>query len=166
MSYFEKVSFGQYLDDCRKLNPEFSAEFIRDSYDKLNLPKRATLGSAGYDLCAPYEFTLKSGEYTTIPLGIRWISNSDRFFLMIVPRSGLGFKNGVRLANTCGIIDSDYFCSDNEGHIFAKLTCDKDVVIKQGQGILQGIILPFYVTDDDGATELRNGGFGSTDRRN
>lgn len=166
MSYFSKVSFGQYLDDCRKLNPLFTTDYIKESYDRLVLPKRATIDSAGYDLFAPYEVTLKPGEYVTIPLGIRWVANSDGYFLMIVPRSGLGFKSGVRLANTVGIIDSGYFCSDNEGHIFAKLTCDKEVTINQGQGILQGIILPFILTDDDNATGIRNGGFGSTDRRN
>ena len=68
--------------------------------------------------------------------------------------------------NTVGIIDSDYFYSDNEGHIFVKLTNDsnegKTLTVEQGTGIVQGIFLEYGVTVDDGAEGIRNGGFGST----
>ena len=81
-------------------------------------------------------------------------------------RSGLGFKYRLQLNNTVGIIDSDYYFSDNEGHIFAKLTNDgkeqKTVEVVQGQGFMQGIFVPFGITVDDDATAIRNGGFGST----
>ena len=85
---------------------------------------------------------------------------------MCFPRSGLGFKFRLQLNNTVGIIDSDYYYSDNEGHIFIKLTNDsnegKTMQLAKGNGFAQGIFLPFGITEDDGVTEVRNGGFGST----
>ena len=82
------------------------------------------------------------------------------------PRSGLGFKFRLQLNNTVGIIDSDYYNSDNEGHIFAKLTNDsnegKTVQIKAGEGFMQGIFVEYGITVDDSVTDVRNGGFGST----
>lgn len=87
---------------------------------------------------------------------------------MIYPRSGLGFKYRLQLNNTVGVIDSDYFYSDNEGHIFIKITNDsnegKIVDVKKGQGIAQGIFMQYGIVEDDDVSELRNGGFGSTTR--
>ncbi|MBM6800576.1 deoxyuridine 5'-triphosphate nucleotidohydrolase, partial [Coprobacillus cateniformis] len=84
------------------------------------------------------------------------------------PRSGLGFKYRLQLNNTVGVIDSDYFYSDNEGHIFIKITNDsnegKIVDVKKGQGIAQGIFMQYGIVEDDDVSELRNGGFGSTTR--
>ena len=64
------------------------------------------------------------------------------------------------------IIDSDYFYSDNEGHIFAKLTNDtnenKVVELKADTGFMQGIFVEYGITVDDDVTDVRNGGFGST----
>ena len=86
--------------------------------------------------------------------------------MKLYPRSGLGFKYRLQLNNTVGIIDSDYFYSDNEGHIFAKITNDsnegKTVELKAGEGFMQGIFLEYGITVDDDATEIRNGGLGST----
>ena len=86
--------------------------------------------------------------------------------LAIFPRSGLGFKFRLQLNNTVGIIDSDYVNSDNEGHIFVKITNDsnenKTVSVKKGEGLVQGIFFPYGITSDDDTTESRNGGFGST----
>ena len=85
---------------------------------------------------------------------------------MIYPRSGLGFKYRLQLNNTVGVIDSDYFNSDNEGHIFIKMTNDsnegKIVDVKAGQGIAQGIFMQYGIVEDDDVNETRNGGFGST----
>ena len=71
-----------------------------------------------------------------------------------------------QLNNTVGIIDSDYYGSDNEGHIFIKITNDsnegKTLSLKKGDGFAQGVFLPYGVTSDDEAAALRNGGFGST----
>ena len=81
-------------------------------------------------------------------------------------RSGLGFKYRLQLNNTVGIIDSDYFYSDNEGHMFSKITNDtneeKTIDIAQGEGFMQGIFVEYGITVDDDVTDVRNGGFGST----
>jgi dUTP pyrophosphatase len=108
--------------------------------------------------------TLDTGNYVTVPTGIRAIMDSG-YFLMLVPRSGLGFKYRLRLSNTVGIVDSDYSNSDNEGHIFIKIVNEgnKQIKIETGDGFAQGIFVPFGLTKDDSVTDDRNGGFGSTD---
>ena len=93
----------------------------------------------------------------------------EGWVLQCYPRSGLGFKYRLQLNNTVGIIDSDYFYSDNEGHIFAKITNDskdgKMLTVEVGQGFMQGIFVPFGITEDDNVTAVRNGGFGSTTKQ-
>ena len=90
----------------------------------------------------------------------------DGWVLNLYPRSGLGFKFRLQLNNTVGIIDSDYYYSSNEGHIFAKITNDsnegKVVSIKKYTGFIQGIFLEYGITVDDEVEEIRDGGFGST----
>jgi len=171
---FEKVSFDQFYgamkDVCgfNATSPEAEIDFhtlMHKCYDELALPTRATAGSAGYDFDAPFDFEIEAGQSIKIPTGIR-VNMRDGWFLAIVPRSGLGFKYKLRLANTVGIIDQDYYYSDNEGHIFIKLCNegDKTVSIRSGDGIVQGIFLPYGLCDYDDVTSIRNGGFGSTDR--
>ena len=93
----------------------------------------------------------------------------DDKVLLIAPRSGLGFKYRLQLDNTLGVVDADYSGSDNEGHIFIKITNDskegKTLSIKKGEAFAQGIIVQFFKTVDDNATEERNGGFGSTNKK-
>ena len=162
MNKFEKVSFEQYA----KLSIGDDVD-IRNEYDNIKLPKRATIGSAGYDFFAPFGFKLEVGETIKIPTGIKVLLDDDKF-LAIYPRSGLGFKYRIQLDNTVGIIDSDYSQSDNEGHIFIKLTNDgkanKSININKGDAIAQGIIQQYFITEDDDTTGRRNGGFGSTDK--
>ena len=139
--------------------------YKRQIYNTLKLPRRATAGSAGYDFFSPVDFELKPGESLKIPTGIRAEMEND-WVLKLYPRSGLGFKFRLQLNNTVGIIDSDYFHSDNEGHIFIKITNDsnegKTVQVQAGTGFAQGIFLEYGITVDDDATAIRNGGFGST----
>ena len=88
--------------------------------------------------------------------------------LHIYPRSGLGFRYRLQLDNTVGIIDSDYYDSDNEGHILIKVTNDsksgKTLSLNPWDGFAQGIFLEYGITVDDDAQGVRNGGFGSTSR--
>lgn len=138
-------------------------QFGREGYENIILPRRATAGSAGYDFIAPYDFTLDVGEEIIIDTGIR-AKIADGWVLVILPRSGSGFKYGVRLANTAGVIDSDYFNADNEGHIKIKLVgATKPFNVKAGDAFAQGIFLPYGITEDDECVEERHGGFGSTD---
>lgn len=164
---FMKVSFEQYREAYLDTYGEASDQEIRKIYDKIKLPRRATSGSAGYDFFAPVSLKLEPGETLKVPTGIRAKMEND-WVLKLYPRSGLGFKYRLQLNNTVGIIDSDYFDSDNEGHIFAKITNDtnegKTVKIPEGQGFMQGIFLEYGITIDDDVTDVRNGGFGSTSK--
>ena len=161
---FEKVSLEQFTKDF-DIN---TGLFPEEIYDGIKLPKRATKGSAGYDFYAPFDIILKPCETIKIPTGIR-SSMEDGWVLKIYPRSGLGFKYRLQLNNTVGIIDSDYYFSDNEGHIMIKITNDsnegKTVEVKKGDGFAQGIFVEYGITFDDDVSEERNGGFGSTTKK-
>ena len=195
---FEKVSVDQYMKDIsnkdyiRKflglteewlmtLNPKVKLEeiinlsknilrtFACSSIKNLKLPTRATKASAGYDFFAPFDFTIKSGESIVIPTGVRCKFENENFALKIYPKSGLGFKYSVGLANTVGIVDADYYNSDNEGHIMIKLTnydSHKEVSIMKGKSFAQGIFEMYglVVNDDEIEKSDRNGGFGSTSK--
>lgn len=160
---FHKVSYEQFRKDW--MDTFGDQEGIEKIYENINLPKRATAGSAGYDFYAPVHFIIKPGESVKIPTGIR-VEMEEGWVLKCYPRSGLGFKYRLQLNNTVGIIDSDYFYSDNEGHMFAKITNDtnegKTVELSEGAGFMQGIFVEYGITFDDDVTEVRNGGFGST----
>ena len=162
---FEKVSFEQYKKDYIDCFNENNEVKIKEIYDAIKLPKRATKGSAGYDFYSPITFTLNPGEIIKIPTGIR-VKIEEGWFLANFPRSSLGFKYRLQLNNTVGIIDADYYNALNEGHIMTKLTNDskedKTVIIEQGVAFSQGIFLPFGITIDDDSNETRIGGFGST----
>lgn len=164
---FSKVSPEQFAADWKAVFPEDDDVIIEEIYNHIKLPKRATKGSAGYDFFLPVEITLNPDETLLIPTGIR-AEIAEGWVLQIFPRSSLGFKYRIQLDNTVGIIDSDYFYADNEGHIKIKITNDsKDFSIAdvdEGKGFAQGIFLPFGITEDDEAAEERKGGFGSTDK--
>ncbi len=182
IAQFEKVSFEEFWHDCVEIfddygldklgGTELGTEFnkikvddVRNLYDKIELPTRATKGSAGYDFKVPMDIKLKPGETITIPTGIK-CKIDNGWVLMLYPRSGLGFKYRLQLDNTVGIIDSDYYGSDNEGHIMVKITNNsnegKIFEAANGKGIVQGIFVPYGITMDDNVDNKRNGGFGST----
>ena len=162
---FEKVSYKQFSKDFTEIFgiPE---NFVKEIYNNIKLPKRATSGSAGYDIFMYSDISLEPGETVKIPTGIR-ARIDNGWVLSVFPRSGLGFKFRLQLDNTVGIIDADYYNSDNEGHIFLKMTNNgnKIVTVESGKGIAQGIFLPFGITVDDETNSVRNGGFGSTDKK-
>lgn len=163
---FEKVSFNQFEKDWLKAFPE--TDNVKDIYNNIKMPQRATTGSAGYDFYAPADAIIKKGKSVLIPTGIR-AKIENGWVLCLFPRSGLGFKHRVQLDNTVGIIDADYYGADNEGHIMIKLSCDAHdeghtVTMSAGDGFAQGIFMPFGITADDAASEKRTGGFGSTSK--
>lgn len=162
---FHKVSLEQFTKDWEDSFGAISEGEIMQIYESVMLPRRATSGSAGYDFFSPVGFSLLPGETIKIPTGIR-VEMEEDWVLKCYPRSGLGFKYRLQLNNTVGIIDSDYFYSDNEGHIFSKITNDsnegRNVEIEAGDGFMQGIFVEYGITVDDDVTEVRNGGFGST----
>ena len=168
---FDKVSFeqfyGDYIDIFGTGTESYEMEMIKNIYNGIKLPTRATKGSAGYDFKSPMDIQLKPGETIKIPTGVR-CKIEEGWVLKIYPRSSLGFKYRLQLNNTVGIIDSDYYGSSNEGHIMVKITNDsnegKIVKITQGTGIVQGIFVPYGITVDDEVNDERDGGFGSTGR--
>jgi len=127
------------------------------------LPRRATAGSAGYDFVCTADVTLLPGEALTIPTGVRCQMQTG-WVLMLFPRSGLGFKHQVRLANTVGVIDADYFHAANEGHIMVRIVNggDHPVRIARGERFCQGVFLPHGLAQEDEVLADRTGGFGST----
>ena len=164
---FIRFRLNNSSGDWQAVYPEDDEAVVREIYDHIRLPKRATAGSAGYDFFLPVAITLNPDETLLIPTGIR-AEITQGWVLAIFPRSSLGFKHRIQLDNTVGIIDSDYFGADNEGHIKIKITNDsKDFSIAdvdEGKGFAQGIFLPFGITDDDSSDSTRTGGFGSTDK--
>lgn len=155
LAKFEKVSYDLFA--------EFGS---KQTYDNITLPKRATTKSAGYDLFAPQDITLEPNQTITVATGIRALMPDD-WCLMIYPRSGLGFKYKLRLNNTVGIIDADYSDSDNEGHIFVRITneSDKTLFVPAGKAFVQGVFTKYFLTEDDEVRDVRNGGLGSSDGR-
>lgn len=165
---FYKVSLKQFKEDYLKLFSDSTKTDgeIEEMYNQIKLPQRATSGSAGYDFYLPFEITLKAGEEITIPTGIRFKCEQD-YALFVFSKSGLGTKSRLQLNTTVSIIDSDYFYSDNEGHMMYRIihdSRDENAVLnlKQGKGFLQGVFIKYGITESDQATGVRNGGFGST----
>jgi len=130
---------------------------------EIPLPRRATAGSAGYDFICPADVTLQPGDAITIATGIR-CEMQPGWVLMLFPRSGLGFKHQVRLANTVGVIDADYFRAANEGHIMVRIVNggDHTVSIAKGERFCQGVFLPHGLAEEETVLAGREGGFGST----
>ena len=173
MIKFEKVSFKQYTKDVKAFFPLASDELIKHSYEKIKLPKRSTKGSAGYDFYIPFDVRVeKYGkdpkyDYIVIPTGIRWITDKNDVVLILMPRSGLGFKKGFFISNTLGCIDSDYAQSSNEGHIMVKFGARINPIdLNTGDAFVQGVIFPYLTVDDEEEVMgVRDGGFGSTDNK-
>ena len=168
VALFSKVSLEQFARDRNPDYPEVT-ESTRLIYNDIRLPERATAGSAGYDFFAPYDITItKSRNHILFPTGIR-CEMEPGWVLMLMPKSGLGFKYHMHLANTVGVVDEDYAYANNEGHIAGKLSVPEFILdevgfvnIKQGEKYMQGIFIPFGITSDDNASAIRVGGFGST----
>ena len=152
---FDHVSAAQYAADQR----------LPDALPVtgIPLPRRATMGSAGYDFVCTAEVVFRPGEAVTVPTGVR-CEMQPGWVLMLFPRSGLGFKHQVRLANTVGVIDADYFHAANEGHIMVRIVNGGDhaVTIARGERFCQGVFLPYGLAEEDEVSADRAGGFGST----
>lgn len=164
---FEKVSFEEYLKQCRK-SPystgtyDMDDEAIRERWEAIKLPVRATASSAGYDFFSPQDIMLYDNDEVYVPTGIK-AKISDGWFLLILPRSSYGMKYGMHLSNTAGVIDADYYGNkSNEGHIMAKFRSDSTMHIGVGDRFMQGIFLPYGITDGVESTVTRIGGIGST----
>lgn len=180
MSKFEVVSYSQFEKD---FSSTFTGATIEENYSKIKLPEAATTNSVGYDFFTYFDFDLKPGEEIKIPTGIKVQLNKNLILLTIdqdgislpvavnqwlgvYPRSSTGFKY-LRVANTVGIIDADYYNNpSNEGHIWVKVrneSQDKNIAFKEGEAFCQGVIqLALFAQDDNRKNQERQGGIGST----
>lgn len=165
---FEIITFEQFANDMISTfdsydNSDTSMDELKGIYNSIQFPTRATYGSAGYDFKSPFYFYLNPGESIMIPTGIRAYMPHN-MVLLIFPRSGLGTKYHMHLANSTGVVDSDYYNADNEGHIFIKMVNggNDTVSIEQGQAFAQGVFTQYFVTHNDTSYKTRTGGLGST----
>lgn len=152
MRCFEKVSIE-----------EFKKYYSSDLYD-FNLPSRSTYKSAGYDFFAPCDCIIKAGSSLKIASCVK-AKMEERDVLYLYIRSSLAIKYGLVLKNSVGVIDADYYNNiDNEGNIIFVIenTSNNDFEIKKGMRIVQGVFMNYLVTDNDNASNNRNGGIGST----
>ena len=144
-------------------------EIAKGFEDKeINMPVRKTKYSAGYDIEAAEDTVIPSFKKgmnpTLVKTGLKAYMQGDEY-LKLCNRSSNPKKKGLILANSIGVVDSDYYENpDNDGHImFAFYNIkDEDTYIKKGECIGQAIFEKFLVADDDAAEGDRLGGFGST----
>lgn len=164
---FEKVSFEEFLKDVAKTfgedeTNESFIEAVRTTYEGIHLPKRGTSGSAGYDFYCPFYTKISQGEEVMIPTGIRCKLEEGQM-LLFFPRSSMGIKKKMYIANTVPLIDSDYYGSENEGHIFIAIgTRNPELEILENDRFVQGVVTNYIIAEDDETSEKRTCGIGST----
>ena len=131
---------------------------------EIELPKRSTAKSAGYDFIVPEDTVCKSHEITMVKTGVKAYF-PDNETLLLFNRSSNPKKKGLIILNGVGVVDSDYADNpDNEGEIawlFYNMR-DDNIILRAGEKMMQGIFVDFKTTDDDAAQGERSGGFGST----
>ena len=166
---FEKVSYEEFDNALAQLNARFAKSEFDRMYDSIKLPVRSTELSAGYDFFSPIGIHVPANANIIIPTGIKVDLSSCpmpeiKKFLALYPRSSFGFKYGMRLMNTVGVIDQDYYNNpDNEGHIIVAIHSDEEFDLEEGTKFCQGIIQPFFtISPDEVVTTKRTGGIGST----
>lgn len=139
---------------------------IVDEFIKDHIPKYGTSGSAGLDLhaCIKEAMTLRPGEVFLMSTGLSMYIKDSGYAAMILPRSGLGHKNGIVLGNLVGLIDSDY-----QGELKVSLwnRSNEPFIINPLDRIAQLVIVPVMqvdleLVDDFTKTDRGEGGFGST----
>lgn len=187
---FYKIPYDQFKEDWKKLYGRIDEQVLQNMYNSITLPVRGTTESAGYDFKTPFGFKIERGENIVIPTGIACDMKHNQC-LLIYPRSGMGFKYRLSLANTVGVIDADYrnhilikLCFDglqegcglelkskhddsNVSFDVAQLDAERinTLEVQMGDKIAQGIINEYQTTFNDCVRKMRNGGgFGSTGR--
>lgn len=156
---FEKVSFREF-----KKHTNSYMHCGADEYDEIEMPKRSTAGSAGYDIASPVNITIPGGCDRVIPTGLK-VQIDEGWAMFLFIRSSMAFRKGLVLQTGVSVIDSDYYNSaDNEGHILigVRNTSTRPILITAGERIAQGVLTIYGKTEDDDATGQRSGGIGST----
>lgn len=132
---------------------------------EIKLPTRSDNNSAGYDFYTPVDIVIEPQGRVLVWTDVKAYMQ-DNEVLMLYIRSSIGVKQGVVLSNGTGVIDASYYSNpDNDGRIGISLfnTSDKEVQIKAGERIAQGVFIQYLVADDDNVlNKERIGGFGSS----
>lgn len=143
-------------------------EQVKRIKDTVRLPERSTAGSAGYDFFAVEETTIlpfaENSKPTMVRTGVK-VQLDEGKFLMLANRSSNPKKLNLVIPNSVGVIDEDYYNNeDNEGEIAFTFynVGEEPVTLKPGDKLGQGLIMSYYVVEDDQADGVRTGGFGST----
>lgn len=168
--------FKDYIEPGSILEAKIKQLFYKE-WENIEIPKRGTKYSAGYDFVCPFTIDTKfSNNFPyKIPTGIRFVSELNEitgenlYSLNIYPRSSTAMKKGMNLTNSVAIIDLDYCLSENEGHIIISLAhvltpdvfdwihkfndnrdSDTDTILfNRGERFVQGIISPVYLVRDE-----------------
>ena len=183
---FEKVPYEEFASSLTSYYKEktFSEAELHMMYDNVELPKRATPGSVGYDFFMPFDATLTPGSQIMIPTGIRCVFLKEEFGLFLMPKSR-NVNTSIRLSKTIAAIDNDYHKSKNYGHIMIFLEFPANHTFPTERSSLFGKIIdkfrrPYHYNVGDGFVQgifheiglvegevppedERDGGFGSTD---
>lgn len=135
------------------------------NYSNVELPTRSDNRSAGYDFYIRETVIVNPHEMVKISTGVKAYMQSNEV-LMIYPRSSLGIKKNLMLANSTGVIDSSYYNNpDNEGNIIIALYNygDTKQIILAGDRIAQGVFVNYLTADEEVvANSERTGGIGSS----
>lgn len=154
-------------------------EICKGYEDKgINLPKRQTQHSVGYDIEAAEDTLIPSifksannkegliNKPTLIKTGLKAYFEEDEVMYLFNRSSGPA-KKGLVISNSVGVFECDYYSNPtNDGEILVNVYnfCNEDIVIKKGERIAQAVFQKFLIIDNDHATGIRAGGFGSTDK--
>ena len=164
----EKLNRGLKISDSMEYTEKDYDSVIRSIYESIELPRRHTKESAGYDFIFPYGYTvITPGDSIIIPTGIK-CEIAIGWCMMIHPRSSLGLNYRLQLDDTISVIDADYYNNKaNEGNIVIKITNDSkipdnNVSLNIGDHFCQGIFIQYGLTIDDTVQTERIGGMGST----
>ena len=133
---------------------------------EVELPKRGTKASAGYDFFAPHDIIINPHSYSEmVKTNIKAYMQEDEYLAITIRSSLATTKARLVVAQGTAIIDADYYGNpDNDGNIGVKLynRSDDTVLIQKGERFCQGIFRKYLLADNDEATESRTGGYGST----
>lgn len=164
---FEKVSLDAFIKDMRMEYPLFRIDELQKMWEGIELPRRTTKYSAGYDICTPMRIIIPPNVRVKVPTGIKVVFEQDEidtWHLQMYVRSSVGIKQGVVLTNGTGIIDPDYQFAENDGDMMLALwnTSDELVKYRAGDRVCQAVFAMHGITVDDNANGNRTGGVGST----
>lgn len=164
---FGRVTYSAFADDVKKFIPySIKPENLFDLWNEIELPKRSTQYSAGYDIKTPLDITIPPHSSVKVPSGIKAIFNADEmntWCLLLYIRSSVGAE-GVVITHGTGVIDADYQFAKNDGGMVLALTNNTNNIVKfkAGDRIMQGVFVIRGTTEDDQAAGDRTGGMGNT----